>query len=232
MMLHTSVSIVNTVCRDAVCRILVFLFLLAAFFPVLLRAETVYITDDLLVGLHEEKSIDSAILKVLPTGTALEVIRRDGKSVNVRDITGVRGWISNRYLISNVPDAKGNMDSSTAQKRIRALETENGSLKQQINSDKLKSGALQANLAELKNQISRNGSNQQFTDRIKLLTGKNAQLEDVIMQLQPGGKITESATGNIYYLFITSGIALLIGLLVGIIIMILRNKRRLGGLKL
>jgi SH3 domain protein len=260
MMFHISISSVNISYRDTVCRSVAFVFFLITFLPLQLQAETVYITDSLLVGLHEEKSIDSAILKVLPTGTALEVIERVGESVNVLDTAGDFGWISNSYLISNDPKKNGSMDSSAAQERIRALEaelqnakvqedetgqdptkntneiiklkTENESLKQQQKSDKLKSGELQANLAELRNQISQSGSNQQFTDKIKLLTETNTQLEDDIKQLQAGSKTTESAIDSIYHLLIASSITLLIGLLVGIIIMISRERRRLGGLKL
>lgn len=260
MIFHNSISAVNVSCRDAVCRSVALVFFLVAFLPLHLRAETVYITDSLLVGLHEEKSIDSAILKVLPTGTPLEVIEREDESVNVRDTTGALGWVSNSYLISSDPNKNGSMDSSAAQERIRALETElqnakmqndgtgqdpiknadeivklkaeNESLKQQTKSDKLKSGELQANLAELRNQISQTGNNHQFTDKIKLLTDTNTQLEDDIKQLQAGSKSTESAIDSIYNLLIASGITLLIGLLVGIIIMISREKRRLGGLKL
>jgi SH3 domain protein len=260
MIFHISIASVNNSCRDAACRSVAFMFFLITFLPLQLQAETVYITDSLLVGLHEEKSIGSAILKVLPTGTPLEVIERDGESVNVRDTEGDLGWISNSYLISNDPSKNGSMDSSAAQERIRALEAElqntkmlqeeseqdptknanetvklkaeNENLRQQIKSDKLKSGELQANLAELRNQIRQGGSNHQFTDKIKLLTDTNTQLEDDIKQLQTGSKTTESAIDSIYNLLIVSGITLIIGLLVGIIIMISREKRRLGGLKL
>ena len=41
-------------------------------------AEPAYVIDKLLVGVHEEKNLDSAIIKVLPTGTELNVIERDG----------------------------------------------------------------------------------------------------------------------------------------------------------
>ena len=85
-------------------RSLFFIFVLFTVQAAKLQAETVYITDSLLVGLHEEKSIDSAILKVLPTGTTLEVIKRDNEFVNVRDPKGVTGWISNSYLITNDPN--------------------------------------------------------------------------------------------------------------------------------
>ncbi len=238
--------------------IVIFLF---ALLPIQLQAETVYITDSLLVGLHEEKSIDSAILKVLPTGTALEVIKRNGESVNVRDKDGVVGWISNNYLISNNPDENVAMDSSAAQVRIRDLEAElqnirmqqtkphqwqiidpeeivkikndNKKLNQQINSEKLKSGELQAKLAELKNLISKNGSKKGLTDKIKLLTEKNVQLEDEIKQFQQDRKIAKSFVDdlNVHNPVVLSGIALLLGLFIGIILMDWRARRRHGGLR-
>ena len=238
--------------------IVIFLF---ALLPIQLQAETVYITDSLLVGLHEEKSIDSAILKVLPTGTALEVIKRNGESVNVRDKDGVVGWISNNYLISNNPDENVAMDSSAAQVRIRDLEAElqnirmqqtkphqwqiidpeeivkikndNKKLNQQINSEKLKSGELQVRLAELKNKISQNGSKKGLTDKIKLLTEKNVQLEDEIKQFQQGRKIAKPFVDDldIHNPVVLSGIALLLGLFIGIILMDWRARRRHGGLR-
>ncbi len=238
--------------------IVIFLF---ALLPIQLQAETVYITDSLLVGLHEEKSIDSAILKVLPTGTALEVIKRNGESVNVRDKDGVVGWISNNYLINNNPDENVAMDSSAAQVRIRDLEAElqnirmqqtkphqwqiidpeeivkikndNKKLNQQINSEKLKSGELQAKLAELKNLISKNGSKKGLTDKIKLLTEKNVQLEDEIKQFQQDRKIAKPFVDdlNVHNPIVLSGIALLLGLFIGIILMDWRARRRHGGLR-
>ena len=243
------------------CRKITIVFFLFALLPIQLQAETVYITDSLLVGLHEEKSIDSAILKVLPTGTTLEVIKRNGESVNVRDKDGVVGWISNNYLISNNPDENVAMDSSAAQVRIRDLEAElqnlrmqqtkphqwqiidpkeivkikndNKKLNQQINSEKLKSGELQARLAELKNQISQNGSKKGLTDKIKLLTEKNVQLEDEIKQFQQDRKIAKPFVDdlNIHNPVVLSGIALLLGLFIGIILMDWRARRRHGGLR-
>lgn len=259
MIFHISISYINGCCRDRVYRSKALLVFLLVLLPIQLQAETVYITDSLLVGLHEEKSIDSAILKVLPTGTALEVIKREGESVNVRDTTGVVGWISKNYLITNDPSKNGDIEPSAAQARIRELEAElentrmqagqdqepntiavelaklraeNKELKQQMKSDKLKSGELQAKLAELRNQASKGNNNHQFTEKIKLLTETNIQLENDIKQLQEGSKTTESAIDGIYNLIIVSVITLLIGLLVGVIIMIWREKRRLGGLKL
>jgi len=241
----------------------VLLLVLLGSLPINLQAETVYITDSLLVGLHEEKSIDSAILKVLPTGTPLEVITRENDFVKVRDLKGVTGWISNNYLISNNPDLNVGSDAEAAQsKRVKELEAElhnirmqltkpdkwhvidpeetaklkndNKKLTQQIRTEKLKSGELQANLAELKNKISQNGGGGKLTNEVKQLTETNAQLQDEIAQLQEASNTNKSNPDsfNMPNPIILSGIALLLGLLLGLIFMDWREKHRYGGLRL
>jgi SH3 domain protein len=239
------------------------MFVLFGFMPVNLQAETVYITDSLFIGLHKERSIDSEILKVLPTGTALEVIIRDGDFVNVRDAEGVTGWISGNYLISNNPDINAGPNAEAGQsKRVKELEAElhnirmqltkpdkwhvidpeetaklkkdNKKLNQQINTEKLKSGELQANLAELRNQISQMGDNKKYDKEMQTLAATNAQLEEKIMELQTSTrkKLPIPDNLNISYSLIVAAITAFIGLLLGIIFMIWREKRRYGGLKL
>ena len=92
MIFPVSISCINVNYRNMICRNMFLMSFLLPFIPVTLQAETVYIKDSLLVGLHEEKSIDSAILKVLPTGTALEVLKRENDFVNVRSPKGCR-WL-------------------------------------------------------------------------------------------------------------------------------------------
>ena len=244
-------------------RPVVLMLVLLGSLPINLQAETVYITDSLLVGLHEEKSIDSAILKVLPTGTALEVINRENDFVHVRDPKGVTGWISNNYLISNNPDLNEGSDAGVVQsKRIKELEAElhnlrmqitkpdqwhvidpeetsilkndNKKLTQQIRTEKLKSGELQANLAELRNKLSKSGSNSKLINEVKQLTETNAQLQDEIAQLQEASNpsMPDPDRFSLPNPVILSGIALLLGLLLGTIFMAWRGKRRYGGLRL
>jgi SH3 domain protein len=239
------------------------MFVLIGFLPVNLQAETVYITDSLFIGLHKKRSIDSEILKVLPTGSALEVISRDNDFVNVRDSEGVTGWISSNYLIGNNPDINAGSDADVGQsKRVKELEAElhnirmqltkpdkwhvldpeetaklkkdNKKLKQQINTEKLKSGELQANLAELRNQLSQIGDNKKHGKEIRALTETNAQLEEKIRQLQTSSKTEMSIPENLNrsYSLKVAAIAASIGLLLGIIFMNWREKRRYGGLKL
>ncbi len=254
------------------------LLLLIALMPVKLMAETVYVTDSLLVGLHEEKSIDSAILKVLPTGTSLEVIKRENDFVHVRDPKGVTGWISNSYLMTNNPAGNTGADEDSAQAKIRQLEaeleniklqtataqqtaatqnqeqsgnspklineltielaklkSENDSLNQQINSDKLKSGELQAKLAELRNKLSQshdsNTSDKDLTEQIGLLSEHNTQLQTQMEQLSKGSDDTLNSLQNLNIMIIT-GILFLAGLIIGMILMDRRIRNRHGGLRL
>ncbi|MEM7465366.1 MAG: TIGR04211 family SH3 domain-containing protein [Pseudomonadota bacterium] len=90
--------------------------------PFLVHAQTAYVIDQLLVGLHAEKNLDSAITKVLPTGTALDVLERDGELAKVRDTAGNEGWIDAAYL----------MDTRPARIRVNELEQSNTQLKAEL----------------------------------------------------------------------------------------------------
>ncbi len=217
---------------------MIFMFVLLGFLPITPQAETVYITDSLFIGLHKERSIDSEILKVLPTGAALEVIKRDGDFVNVRDPKGDTGWISSHHLISHDPMNNAGLDENSAHNRsveeIEELKIENEKLRQQADSDKLKSGEMQVNLTELRNQISQNGSNAKLINKVKQLTEMNAQLQDQIGQLQETNNTNKSDVDGFKLSnpVVLSGITLLLGLLIGIIFMGWQEKQRYGGLRL
>lgn len=66
-------------------------------------AESVYVIDRLAVGVHEEQDLNSAIVKVLPTGTPLEVMVRDGNFVQVKTVEGVVGWVDATYVMEEKP---------------------------------------------------------------------------------------------------------------------------------
>ena len=65
--------------------------------------QTVYVTDQLQIGLHADKVTDSPILKIVPTGTALEVVKVEENMSFVNGPGGISGWIDNSYLITNEP---------------------------------------------------------------------------------------------------------------------------------
>lgn len=89
-------------------------------------AETTYVIDQLLVGLHAEKNLESAITKVLPTGTMLEILERDGELARVKDNDNSEGWIDIAYLMDNPP----------ARLMVGRLERANTALQQQLDAAK------------------------------------------------------------------------------------------------
>jgi len=74
----------------------------AAIVPAAL-AETAYVIDRLLVGVHEGKELNSAIVKVVPTGTPLEVLEREGELARIETPDGVVGWVDAAYLMAEKP---------------------------------------------------------------------------------------------------------------------------------
>nr|VFJ59036.1 MAG: SH3 domain protein [Candidatus Kentron sp. FW] len=76
---------------------------LLACLPGIACAETAYVIDRLLAGIHEDKTQDSTVLEVLPTGSALEVISREEDFTRVRTTNGIVGWIDTNYLMSEKP---------------------------------------------------------------------------------------------------------------------------------
>ena len=85
-------------------------------------AESAYVIDKLLVGIHESKDTDSAILKVVPTGTKLDVIKREGDVANVSEPGGASGWVDAAYLSKDPP----------AQLRVVELEKAKAALEEQL----------------------------------------------------------------------------------------------------
>ena len=100
--------------------------ILLAIVPLSALAETAYVIDQLLVGVHAQKNLESAIIKVLPTGTQLEILERDGELARVKDSDNSEGWIDTAYLMNNPP----------ARAMVERLERANTSLQQQLDDTK------------------------------------------------------------------------------------------------
>jgi len=146
-------------------------------------ADTVYVIDKLLVGIHESKDTDSAIVKVVPTGTRLEVIKREGDVANVSEPGGASGWVDAAYLSTDPPaqlriaeleKAKAALEDQLkhieqasrggpplagaplvegASAEIDALTKENTDLKGKLSDEKLRAETLQTEVSSLRAQV-------------------------------------------------------------------------------
>ena len=67
------------------------------------RAETLFITDRIGVGLHRSPDPGSAIVAVVPSDTALEVVAREGALIHVETPGGASGWVAATYVTADRP---------------------------------------------------------------------------------------------------------------------------------
>ena len=220
--------------------------------PLIALAETVYINDKVTVGLHQDKDVDSAITKTLTSGTALEVLKRDTPLTQVKEPAGTIGWIDNRYLADAAPgrsqllqlqEKAGKLEAelsalkansqnispssdADAQKFAMVLK-ENQSLQQQLQSEQLKAGELQAQASELRNQLSQAGARERST----VETDSQATSGITMTGIQDKfGFITD----NLNWRTILAGMAvcIVIGLIGGAWLMDWAFRRRHGGFRI
>lgn len=227
--------------------------------PNLVLAETVYVDDKLMVGFHQEKSADSTIIKLVPGGTALELIKQDTPLTQVRDPDGTVGWVDNKYLIKIAP---GREQLQAAEQKITGLEAEiarlqsgagtgnqaiadgdlakeNEEFKQLLKSERLKVGELQAQVVELKSKLGQQG-NGELSEQLAQLTQENTALLQQIEELQAATTAVPSPVKNLNLdigefnwkkMLITIAISLVLGLVAGIYILDLVIRRRHGGFR-
>ncbi len=213
------------------------------------QAETVYVIDELKIGLHENPTVDSPIMKLVPSGTELSVIERSDDLVHVQEPEGIRGWVNNKYVVTDKPGKarvtelekemeilkSASTDTSTAGNEADAQKQ----LEQQLKSERLKSGELQATLADLKAKIANIDNSEQFLADIEQLKQENNQL---ILQLESSGLEVQTeispANSKLFSLddwkqFITAFIIILvIGMATGAFILDYLSRRRHGGFRI
>jgi len=68
-----------------------------------LYAETVYVSDNLRVGVRPSPDSSIAPINVVTSGMHLTVIDRESGYINIRTNTGITGWVKEVYMTKEVP---------------------------------------------------------------------------------------------------------------------------------
>lgn len=119
-------------------------------------AETLYVTDKVTVGLRADVTPNAAVLGTVSTGTALEVLERNGAMVRVRTANGVEGWVEQTVLISQPPAAEQLKSLRTELGRARTqLANVQGELEKVRTAPKPDTGKIEADLAGARAQLGR-----------------------------------------------------------------------------
>lgn len=67
------------------------------------QGETLYVTDRIILGLHQQASETSPVVATVPSGAPLEVIQRGDDFLRVRTADGTEGWVSSAYVKAEKP---------------------------------------------------------------------------------------------------------------------------------
>ena len=68
-------------------------------------AETLYITDQLSIGLHSGPAPSAPVIQLLASATTLTVLQRKAQLTRVRTVDGEEGWVDQAYLQVTKPSA-------------------------------------------------------------------------------------------------------------------------------
>lgn len=68
-------------------------------------ADTRYVTDELTINLRRGMGNEFRILRMLPTGTAVQVLETEGNYARVRAPDGTEGYVLVQYLTREIPKA-------------------------------------------------------------------------------------------------------------------------------
>lgn len=143
----------------------------------LVMADTMYVMDRLELGIHEDKSADSAIVRLVPSGTALEVMVRDEAFVQIRTVDGVVGWVDGRYLMPEKP----------AQIELAELQTRHSETQSQLEEAELRVEDLDARLEDLSNVDATPGQEAMQNDaasEVERLTEENLLLREELLNIE------------------------------------------------
>ena len=197
-------------------------------------AEPGWISDQFEVMLRTGPSTGNAIERMLPSGTALEVIERDDESgySRVRTAAGTEGWVLTRYLMGE-PSAReqlttltgrltnANAEGSTLTSQLGAIKDEYDSAKRQIASLEREKQQLENELAEIKrtaaNVLAINTQNQELREQLTSAEIAAATLE------QQNRELSVQTTR---YWFMTGALVLVVGMILGIWLPRIRWQRR------
>jgi SH3 domain protein len=197
-------------------------------------AEPGWISDQFEVMLRSGPSTSNAIERMLPSGTALEVVEHDAESgySKVRTAAGTEGWVLTRYLMGE-PSAReqlttltgrltnANSQGSSLTSQLGAIKGEYDSAKRQIANFERENQKLEKELAEIKrtaaNVLAINTQNQEFREQLNTAEIETATLEQQNRELS--GQTTR-------YWFMSGAFVLVVGMILGIWLPRIRWQRR------
>jgi hypothetical protein len=172
-------------------------------------AATVYISDDLVLGVYAEQSGQGQRLATLHSGATLDTIAVNGEFTQVRLSDGTVGWVKSTYLTTREPAA------------VRVKELEEEMDRRHATTPELAEAAAHTELTQLKRD----------------LAAKQAELDAALAAPRtatPGVDAPRAAVASglrRYAPILAAAVSLAVGFWMGYATLARRIKRKYGGIK-
>lgn len=161
------------------------------------RAETLYVTDRVLVGLHQTADETSALLASLPSGTAVEALESREGFTRIRTPDGKTGWISSGYLVAQKP-ATAVVDALQARQQkltaeIKALREKLQKTERELQVRRDELSNARTTIRDLKKKAGKAAAPAVDTKMAEELAAANQEIENLKQQLAKATAAAEAA---------------------------------------
>ena len=193
--------------------------------PFSIAAESVYVTDQLTVGIFSGPNKQPPELKRANSGDLLEVIERAEGAVKVRDAAGIEGWL-NVNLVSSAKPVRAQLGAARAE--VDRLQLALTATKAQLQSLNVRLKEAQDGLSEEKNRAS------DLTSQLSEATVATELANKEKIEAQKKPDQTPFISADIAYgIWILISFAMLVGgFIVGYSWVREKYRRKLGGMYL
>lgn len=197
-------------------------------------AETRYVDDLLKITLRTGQGTTHQILRMLSSGTPLEVLEEGDQYTRVRTTDGLEGWVLSQYL-TKTPIARERLER--AEKRLAKLKADNQQLEQSLEELRQEKGAADKEQQSLSAETEKLNQELEHLREVAArpielerqkneLDGQAKQLQREVEQLKSENAKLQDRTQREW--FITGAGVLFGGILLGLILPLLRRKKKTG----
>ncbi len=125
-------------------------FIVMVLAPLIVAAETGYVTDKLILGLHQAEDTSDRAFRSLESGQAVEILSRDRNYAHVQLPDGTQGYVKAAYLVYEKP---AKLIVAEAQAEAARLASELEEIRQAFSGPAATIEALQQKSADLQAQL-------------------------------------------------------------------------------
>ncbi len=228
-------TIPQPVTRYLVGLLLIGLFLFAVPAPAQDAAgENRWVTDSFEVTMRNGKGKRQSIIRMLRSGTKIELLETDAQEgySRVRTGSGAEGWVLSRYLLKRppariaMPEVEARLRASEAKRKelatqLKAVARERDQFKRQLNSVETSGQGLQKELDDVR-RLSANVI--EIDSQNKGLRRTLAETQGTVEKLQIDNKRLASRANREW--FIIGALVIIVGMLIGLILPRIRWRKK------